>query len=78
MQWSDILNTVDRGTEKHIMEDSGNRGAGTGRRDPKKDVRVRGYSCCWTTSAIQRVLREVENSDLAVALKGANEAGTEC
>ena len=39
----EILNTVDRGTEKHIMESIGDRGSGACRRDPQEDVCVRGY-----------------------------------
>ena len=69
----DILNTVDRGTEKHIMENSGNRRAGTCRRNPKEDVRIRGYSCCLTTVRFSVCLRDVDNNELAVALKGSNE-----
>ena len=40
----EVLNTVDRGTEKHIMENLEIERTGTCRRDPKKDVCVRGYS----------------------------------
>ena len=50
----DILNTVDRGTEKHIMF-------------VFEDILL------LDDKAIQRVLRDVDNNDLAVALKGANE-----
>ena len=52
----DILNTVDRGTEKHIME----------------TLEIEEPELA-DDKAIQRVLRDVDNNDLAVALKGANE-----
>ena len=51
----------------------GNRGTGTCRRDPKKDVCVRGYSYAGRPLRFSVCLREVENSELAVALKNANE-----
>lgn len=67
----DILNTVDRGTETY-HGDSGDRRARTGRRDPKK-MFVFEDILLLDDKAIQRVLRDVDNNDLAVALKGANE-----
>ena len=68
----EILNTVDRGTEKHIME--------TLELDEpeladeiRKKMFVFEDILLLDDRAIQRVLRDVDNSDLAVALKGANE-----
>lgn len=52
--------------------DSGDRRARTGRRDPKK-MFVFEDILLLDDKAIQRVLRDVDNNDLAVALKGANE-----
>jgi len=68
----DILNTVDRGTEKHIMET-------LEIEEPELADEIRKKMFVFEDilllddRAIQRVLREVENSDLAMALKGANE-----
>lgn len=68
----EILNTVDRGTEKHIMEN-------LEIEDPELAEEIRKKMFVFEDilllddRAIQRVLRDVENSDLAVALKGANE-----
>ena len=59
----DILNTVDRGTEKHIMETL----------EIRKKMFVFEDILLLDDKAIQRVLRDVDNNDLAVALKGANE-----
>ncbi|MBO5241440.1 MAG: flagellar motor switch protein FliG [Lachnospiraceae bacterium] len=68
----EILNTVDRGTEKHIMET-------LEIEDPELADEIRKKMFVFEDilllddRAIQRVLRDVENSDLAIALKGANE-----
>ena len=68
----EILNTVDRGTEKHIMEN-------LEIEEPELAEEIRKKMFVFEDilllddRAIQRVLRDVENSDLAVALKGANE-----
>lgn len=68
----DILNNVDRSTEKHIMEaleleDS----------DLAEEIRRRMFVfediLTLDNRAIQRFLREVDNSQLAIALKGATE-----
>ncbi|MDE6888939.1 MAG: flagellar motor switch protein FliG [Eubacterium sp.] len=67
-----ILNTVDRSTEKHIMET-------LEVEEPELADEIRKKMFVFEDilllddRAIQRVLRDVENSDLAVALKGANE-----
>ena len=67
-----ILNTVDRGTEKHIMEV-------LEIEDPELADEIRKKMFVFEDilllddRAIQRVLRDVENSDLEVALKGSNE-----
>jgi len=68
----DILNTVDRGTEKHIMET-------LEIEEPELADEIRKKMFVFEDillledRAIQRVLREVENNDLAIALKSANE-----
>lgn len=68
----DILNTVDRGTEKHIM-------ATLEIEDPELADEIRKKMFVFEDvlllddRAIQRVLRDVDNNDLAMALKGANE-----
>ncbi|MBE5967582.1 MAG: flagellar motor switch protein FliG [Lachnospiraceae bacterium] len=68
----DILNTVDRGTEKHIMET-------LEIEDPELADEIRRKMFVFEDilslddKSIQRVLREVDNNELAVALKGANE-----
>ena len=68
----DILNTVDRGTEKHIMET-------LEIEEPELADEIRKKMFVFEDilllddRAIQRVLRDVENSDLGLALKSANE-----
>lgn len=68
----DILNTVDRSTEKHIMET-------LEVEEPELADEIRKKMFVFEDilllddRAIQRVLRDVENSDLGLALKGANE-----
>ncbi|MCQ2080713.1 MAG: flagellar motor switch protein FliG [Lachnospiraceae bacterium] len=68
----EILNTVDRGTEKHIMET-------LEIEEPELADEIRKKMFVFEDilllddRAIQRVLRDVENNDLAVALKGSNE-----
>jgi len=68
----EILNTVDRSTEKHIMEilemDEPELAD-----EIRKKMFVFEDVLLLDDRAIQRVLREVDNSDLAIALKGANE-----
>ena len=67
-----ILNTVDRGTDKHIMES-------LEIEEPELADEIRKKMFVFEDilllddRAIQRVLRDVDNNDLAVALKGANE-----
>ena len=67
-----ILNTVDRGTEKHIMES-------LEIEEPELADEIRKKMFVFEDilllddRAIQRVLRDVDNNDLAVALKGTNE-----
>ena len=67
-----ILNTVDRSTEKHIME-------ALEIEEPELADEIRKKMFVFEDilllddRAIQRVLRDVDNSDLGVALKGANE-----
>ena len=68
----DILNTVDRGTEKHIMET-------LEVEDPELADEIRKKMFVFEDilllddRAIQRVLRDVDNNDLAVSLKSSNE-----
>ena len=68
----DILNTVDRGTEKHIMET-------LEIDEPELADEIRRKMFVFEDilslddKSIQRVLREVDNNELAVALKSANE-----
>ncbi len=67
-----ILNTVDRGTEKRIMES-------LEIEEPELAEEIRKKMFVFEDilllddRAIQRVLRDVDNNDLGVALKGANE-----
>ena len=68
----EILNTVDRGTEKHIMET-----LEIDEPELADEIRKKMFVfedvLLLDDRAIQRVLRDVDNSDLAIALKGANE-----
>lgn len=68
----EILNTVDRGTEKHILET-------LEIEEPELADEIRRKMFVFEDilslddKSIQRVLREVDNNDLAIALKGSNE-----
>lgn len=68
----EILNTVDRGTEKHIMET-------LEIEEPELADEIRKKMFVFEDilllddRAIQRVLRDVDNNDLAIAMKGSNE-----
>ena len=68
----EILNTVDRSTEKHIMES-------LEIEEPELADEIRKKMFVFEDilllddRAIQRVLRDVDNNDLAIALKNANE-----
>lgn len=68
----EILNTVDRSTEKHIMET-------LEIEEPELADEIRRKMFVFEDilslddKSIQRVLREVDNNELAIALKGANE-----
>ena len=68
----EILNTVDRSTEKHIMEI-------LEMDEPELADEIRKKMFVFEdilrldSRAIQRVLRDVDNADLAIALKSANE-----
>jgi flagellar motor switch protein FliG len=68
----EILNTVDRGTEKHIMET-------LEIEEPELADEIRRKMFIFEDilslddKSIQRVLREVDNNELAIALKGSNE-----
>ncbi|MDF2950750.1 MAG: fliG [Anaerocolumna sp.] len=67
-----ILNTVDRGTEKHIMET-------LEIEEPELADEIRRKMFVFEDilslddKSIQRVLREIDNNELAVALKGSTE-----
>ena len=68
----DILNMVDRGTEKHIMES-----LEIEQLELADEIRKKMFVfediLLLDDRAIQRVLRDVDNNDLGIALKGANE-----
>jgi flagellar motor switch protein FliG len=68
----DILNTVDRSTEKHIMET-----LEIDEPELAEEIRKKMFVfediLLLDDRAIQRVLRDVDNGDLAIALKSANE-----
>lgn len=68
----DILNTVDRGTEKHIMEILEIEEPELAD-DIRKKMFVFEDILLLDDRAIQRVLRDVDNNELGIALKGANE-----
>lgn len=67
-----ILNTVDRGTSKHIMET-----LEIDEPELAEEIRKKMFVfediMSLDDRAIQRVLRDVDNNDLAIALKGSNE-----
>ncbi len=67
-----ILNTVDRATEKHIMES-----LEIDEPELADEIRKKMFVfediLLLDDRAIQRVLRDVDNNDLAIALKGSNE-----
>lgn len=68
----DILNNVDRGTEKSILDE-------LDRNEPELAEKIRSSMFIFEdiitldNSSIQRVLREVDTRDLAYALKGSSE-----
>lgn len=68
----DILNNVDRGTEKSILDE-------LDRNEPELAEKIRSNMFVFEdiitldNSSIQRVLREVDTRDLAYALKGSSE-----
>lgn len=68
----EVLNTVDRGTEKHIMEN-------LELEEPELADEIRRKMFVFEDilllddRTVQRVLREVDNNDLSMALKNANE-----
>ncbi len=68
----EILNTVDRGTEKHIMET-----LEIDEPELADEIRKKMFVfediLLLDDRAIQRVLRDVDNNDLAVSLKSSNE-----
>jgi flagellar motor switch protein FliG len=68
----DILNSVDRGTEKFIMEELDIRDA-----ELSEEIRRRMFVfediVSLDNRSIQRVIREIDNAQWAIALKGASE-----
>ena len=68
----EILNTVDRGTEKHIMET-----LEIDEPELADEIRKKMFVfediLTLDDRSIQRVLREVDNNELAIALKSAND-----
>lgn len=68
----DILNSVDRGTEKHIMETLEIEDIELAE-EIKKKMFVFEDIVTLDDRSIQRVLREIDNNDLAVALKGSGQ-----
>ena len=68
----EILNSVDRGTERHIMETLELESPELAE-EIRKKMFVFEDILLLDDRAIQRVLRDVENNDLSIALKNANE-----
>lgn len=68
----DILNSVDRGTEKHIIEELEIEDA-----ELSEEIRKRMFVfediITLDNRSIQRVIREIDNNQWAIALKGASE-----
>jgi len=68
----DILNSVDRGTEKHIMENLDIRDA-----ELSEEIRRRMFVfediISLDNRSIQRIIREIDNAQWAIALKGSSE-----
>jgi flagellar motor switch protein FliG len=68
----DILNAVDRGTEKHIMDELDRTNP-----DLSEEIRKRMFVfediVTLDNRSIQRIIREIDNSQWALALKGASE-----
>lgn len=71
-----ILNQVDRGTEKNIIEQ-------LGKEEPELAEKVRSSMFVFEdvinldNTSIQRIIREVDNKDMALALKGSSEVVAE-
>ena len=68
----EILNSVDRGTERHILET-----LETEQPELADEIRKKMFVfediLSLDDKSIQRVLRDVDNNELAIALKGSNE-----
>jgi len=73
---AEILNHIDRGTEKYISEELAKRD-----QELAEEIRKRMFVfediVTLDDIAIQRVLRDVDNRDLMIAIKGANSATQE-
>lgn len=68
----EIINSVDRGTEKHIMETLEVEDTELAE-EIKKKMFVFEDIITLDSRSIQRILREVDNNDLAIALKGSGD-----
>ncbi|NLJ87228.1 MAG: flagellar motor switch protein FliG [Epulopiscium sp.] len=68
----DIINSVDRGTEKYIMETLEVEDTELAE-EIKKKMFVFEDIITLDSRSIQRILREVDNNDLAIALKGSGD-----
>ncbi len=72
---AEIMNKIDRGTEKFIFDE-------LGRKDPKLTEEIRNRMFIFEdiitldSLSIQKFLREVDTKDMAIALKGANKEVT--
>lgn len=68
----DILNAVNRSTEKNIIDEMGKENPELAE-EIKENMFVFEDIITLDGTAIQRVLREIDNSDLALAIKGASQ-----
>ncbi|NLY76952.1 MAG: flagellar motor switch protein FliG [Tissierellia bacterium] len=68
----DILNSVDRGTEKNIMDELDRTNPELGE-EIRKRMFVFEDIVSLDNRSIQRIIREIDNSQWAIALKGASE-----
>lgn len=69
---AEIMNSVDRGTEKYILEEMGKEDPGLAE-EIRKLMFVFEDITTLDSAAIQRFLRDVDTKDLLIALKGSSE-----
>jgi len=69
---AEIMNSVDRGTEKYILEEMGKKDPGLAE-EIRKLMFVFEDITTLDSAAIQRFLRDVDTKDLLIALKGSSE-----